>query len=238
MAFGCGGAAASSPVEQEASVPDGGTPPAEAGLQGDGGGSSGSDGSGWDSAAPDAGGADVTAFDGASFEAGGACALDPAGATFTFHIHNAGSSHRWLYDGCGKNWPIVIDTPGGMLGIGPESANVCGFTCEQDYQGNPQQGCTDCGPGISVDLPAGATVDMPWDRRVYVMHSADPQCVGGLTVSCALGVAVAPASMQAGTLTACTGGGASSGSSGWCSTGEAVAFTLDTTKSEGTVEVP
>jgi hypothetical protein len=170
----------------------------------------------------------------------GACSIPPPGSAFTFHVHNSGTRDLGLGYGCGRDQPIVLVTPTGSLGIGSESANACGFTCEQDYMGNPQQGCSDCGPGVGAALPVGATVDIAWDRRVYVTHTADPQCVGGQTnVSCALAVAVAPSQTQQGTISLCTMSASSGGPPGGgnCAGNDPVTFTLDTTQSAGTIDV-
>jgi hypothetical protein len=138
--------------------------------------------------------------------------------------------------GCATTAPITLDTPGGMSSTQPYDVNTCGFTCEFFYGGNFQGGCSDCGPGYGANLAPGATVDVMWDRRVYAAHDADPQCVGGMTgIQCALGQALAPASAQAGTLAVCP---QAQGTAGYCGTSTYnVSFTVDTTQSQGTVEV-
>jgi hypothetical protein len=158
---------------------------------------------------------------------------------FTFHVHNGGANHLSLAYGCGGNLPILLSTPAGPLGIGPGPADGCELTCQQQYAGPVQQGCSDCGPGVGADLAAGTTVDIGWDHRVYVAHLAAPQCVGGQPgVSCALAEAVPPTATQTGTLTVCTGGASSGGpGGGYCSGSEMVSFTLDTTQAQGTIEV-
>jgi hypothetical protein len=166
--------------------------------------------------------------------------VDPPGSAFTFHIHNGGLAQLGLAYGCGENQPIVLATPMGTLGIGPESATTCGFTCENDYKGGMQQACSDCGNGVGADLPAGSTVDIIWDRRLYSSHTADPKCVGGATgIACALAQAVAPSVAQKGTLTVCTSGDSSGpgGFGGSCGQSEKIEFTVDLTKGEGTIEV-
>ncbi len=171
----------------------------------------------------------------------GACHIDPAGTMYTFHVHNGGSTDLGLAYGCGGTIPVLLTTPQGMLGIGPGPANGCEFTCQMEYTGPVQTACSDCGPGVGAALDAGATVDIPWDRRVYTAHTADPTCVEGQTdVSCALPLAMAPTSMQPGVLTVCTGGASSGGpgGSGYCSGSMLVPFTVDTTLSQGTIEVP
>jgi hypothetical protein len=167
----------------------------------------------------------------------GTCKVDPAGSTFVFHVKN---TPRSLSYGCGSVPSMVLSTPGGMQTITPFDLSFCGFTCEAVYA-NPGQnwGCSDCGPGYGADLPAGATVDVQWDRRAYEQQTADPQCAGEMDISCALGIAVAPATMQAGVLTVCSQDAPSNaGGPGYC-TGPTipVSFTVDTTQSEGTIEV-
>jgi hypothetical protein len=200
------------------------------------GGSSGVDGGGGTDAA---GGTDGSG--GGNDGGGGACAIPPAGSTFTFHLHNGGATDMGLSYGCGGTIPVMVATPGGTLGIGPGPANGCEFTCESEYKGPVQTACSDCGPGVGAPIAAGGTVDIAWDRRVYVPHVADPQCVGGQTgVNCALAQAVAPTSAQQGTLTVCTAstnnGFCSSSSSGGGTTKD-IPFTVDTTASEATIQV-
>ncbi|HEX3343990.1 MAG TPA: hypothetical protein VHS09_05425, partial [Polyangiaceae bacterium] len=91
-------------------------------------------------------------------------------------------------------------------------------------------------------LAAGATVDLAWDRRVYVAHVADPQCVGGMSgVTCALAQSVAPTATQQGSISYCSGS-VSGGSCGASSSGgggatESAMFTVDTTTNEATIDV-
>jgi hypothetical protein len=223
IASSCGGATA------------GGTTPGDGGVAGDSSGGSSHDAS---SSGADTGGGGPEG--GAGPDGGGTCVIPPAGSTFTFHVHNAGSGTMGLSYGCGGSIPITLVTPAGTLGIGPGPANGCEFTCESEYKGPVQAACSDCGPGVGAALPAGGTVDIAWDRRVYVAHTADPQCVGGQTgVSCALAQPVAPTSAQQGTLTVCTtstNNGYCGASSGGGSTKD-VAFTADTSQTETTVQV-
>jgi hypothetical protein len=172
---------------------------------------------------------------------GPACGIDSAGATFTFHVHNDGSTTDLISYGCGLDRPITLTTPEGALSIGPGQANSCEFTCQSVYQGDVQPGCTEC-QAVYATLDAGATLDILWDRRVYTEHLADPSCVGGMTdVYCALPIAVAPTNAQAGQLTVCSGDAGpwwAGAAGGHCSPITTVTFTLDTTGGDGTIEVP
>jgi hypothetical protein len=83
------------------------------------------------------------------------------------------------------------------------------------------------------------TVDLAWDRRVYVAQDVDSRCIGGQPIpsgaSCALEQAVPPSASQKGTLTICnqpSGLGV-----GYCSSTEAVPFTIDTTGTEAAIHV-
>lgn len=207
----------------------------DAGVTVDSSGGSGHDAT---SSGADSGGGGTDGGGGA--DGGGACAIPPAGSTFTFHVHNAGAGTMGLSYGCGGTIPVSLVTPGGTLGIGPGSANSCEFTCQDEYKGPVQTACSDCGPGVGATLPAGGTVDIAWDRRVYVAHTADPQCVGGQTgVSCALPQPVAATSAQQGTLTVCT----TAATNGYCGASSGggvskdVAFTVDTTQAQATIDV-
>ena len=53
----------------------------------------------------------------------GSCGLDPTGM-FVFHLHNGGSRMLGLAFGCGSLVPIVLDTAGGALPIGPAAADL------------------------------------------------------------------------------------------------------------------
>src|SRR4029453_9179350 len=106
------------------------------------------------------------------------------------------------------------------------------------YEGFPNLGCSDCGPGVGAVLEAGMTTDITWDRRVYTAHKADPKCSGSATGNeCALGALVAPASAQKGILKVCSS--AASSGDGYCADGDqsTVSFPLDTATDEGTIEV-
>jgi hypothetical protein len=136
--------------------------------------------------------------------------------------------------GCGLALPIVIDTPAGMRPTGPGPEDVCEFTCDRVYAGMVQGGaCSDCGNGTSEALGPGTTADIHWDRRSYQETMTDPQCSSGSTQPCALGTSVAPLAAQTGVLTVCT----NPSPTGFCSTSDTVSFTIDTTQSEGTIEV-
>jgi hypothetical protein len=170
---------------------------------------------------------------------GNACQIDPPGETFTIHVHNGGSQMLRLAYGCGKTLPIEIETPGGHQRISPGPADTCEVACDTVYAGQPNNPCSDCGSGVGADLGPGMIADIEWDRRIYVAHTADPKCSGNPDGnSCALGQAVAPATAQAGVLTTCTD--MVSGGAGYCLTADEnpVSFLIDTTNTEGTIEIP
>jgi len=199
-----------------AALHDAGSSPA------DGGGPSGDSGSTSDAGAT----SDANA---------GACALDTSKGSFTFHVHNGGTRSLTLGLGCGRSLPIQIQTATGELPAGPGPEDTCEFTCDDVYAGHSQPGaCSDCGPGVASALGPGATVDVTWDRRAYTERAVDLACTTG-TGSCAWGASVAPAASQAGVLSVCT---SSTGFPGSCTTSDTVAFTVDTTKSEATIQVP
>jgi hypothetical protein len=183
------------------------------------------------------GGAQGTgAAQGTGGEPGVTCHLDPPGTTFVFHVHNAGTQMLALAYGCGSSLPITLTTPAGILPIGPGDVSFCGFTCDSFYSGQIQEGCSDCGPGVGDSLPPGATADIQWDRRVWTGYTPDPQCVEGMMgLMCSLGSAVAPVATQDGALSVCAQG--SLAGAGYCSSTNTMTFTIDTTKSEGTIEV-
>jgi hypothetical protein len=139
---------------------------------------------------PDGSGADGAAADGGD---AGACVQHvPAGSVFTFHLHSEATEARYMYFGCGHNPPISLETPQGSHGIGPESAYVCGFTCDPVFAGQAvASGCSDCGPGVTMVLAPGATIDVPWDRRFWTEVTIPSACSGLPQPStCALGTAV------------------------------------------------
>ena len=167
---------------------------------------------------------------------GGECSIDAPGTPFTFHVHNATGSMIWLARGCGGTIPIEVQTADGLQGIGPGSGDFCEVSCDTVYQGHPVSGCSDCGPGVYNDLAVDATIDIAWDRRVFVPHMAPEACAGSPgTNSCALGVAVAPSAMQDGLLVACK----AESFGGGCATEDQmmVTFTVDTNQNEATLEV-
>jgi hypothetical protein len=183
-----------------------------------------------------AGGSGGSAGGGAGGSAGGGgsdCALAPKGTKFTFHVHNPGTTTLTLFLGCSRSIPIVLDTPDGKLSIGPGSVDVCEFTCDQVYarQVTPG-GCSDCGPGYSKTIAPGMSADIEWERLVYVRHPVDSSCANG-TGTCALGVPVAASKMQTGVVTAC----ASPNPTFSCAQPKMVNFTIDTTASDGTIEL-
>jgi hypothetical protein len=128
----------------------------------------------------------------------------PPGATFIFHVRNDATEPRYMYFGCGHNPPIAVEAAQGLQGIGPESAYFCGYTCDPVFAGQSvPSGCTDCGPGVSMTLAPGATVDVPWDRRLWTEVVIPPPCSGlSQPAICALGTAV-DATMVHGTVAYC-----------------------------------
>jgi hypothetical protein len=163
-----------------------------------------------------------------------ACALDPTGS-FVFHVHNAGTGPITLDLGCGRRPPIELTTPAGSAGIGPGSGDQCEFTCDQVFGGHTTPGaCSDCGPGVTKTLAPGETFDVTWDRRVYTRRAAAPPCSTG-TGNCAFGSAVAPTTAQAGAITTCP---AALQQTGACLAITTTEFTVDTTGSDATIDVP
>jgi hypothetical protein len=184
--------------------------------------------------------ADGGATDAAAGDAGATCPIgDPAGAKFTLHVTNGGARALSLAYGCGALPPIALDTPTGTSQADPFGINTCGIDCKAAYGGQGVGACSDCGPGYGAALDAGATVDLTWDRRVYVAQEIVSACVGGQPipsgVSCALEQAVPPSASQKGTLTICAK--PSGLGLGYCSTTEPVPFTIDTTGAEATIQV-
>jgi hypothetical protein len=203
-----------------------------AGAAGMAGASNGAAGAGGASGAANAGAGGVG---GGEADGGGVCSLVPGGPNFLFHLHNASRAMLNVTLGCSASLPIVLDTPDGQLSIGPGAVDACEYTCDLVYKGmfSPEL-CTDCGGGYAKALAPGATVDIAWDRRVYVKHMVVPPCATRAG-TCALGVAVATSSAQKGTLTVCT----KTDLPGYCLERDrkAVPFTIDTTPKEGTIEV-
>jgi len=78
------------------------------------------------------------------------CTLDPPGKSFTFHVHNGGVMMLRLTYGCNATLPVELDTPEGQLSIGPGAVNTCEVTCDSVYAGHPNNGCSDCGPVLTV----------------------------------------------------------------------------------------
>jgi hypothetical protein len=169
---------------------------------------------------------------------GEACKLEAPGKAFTFHVHNGGAQTLRLAYGCGGKIPVTLETPSGAQAIGP--VNTCEFTCDALYSPHPSSNCGDCAGGSGAALPPGATVDLAWDQRVYTEHAANQACVGEFLPrpdTCALGAILAPSSAQKGVLTACTA--PLNGDDGFCPpAGESpFSFTVDTTKTEATIEI-
>lgn len=140
-----------------------------------------------------------------------ACVHDAPGATFTFHVHNTGGRALRLDEGCGGSLPITVETAGGTFPIAPGAVDACEVNCDIIFTGGSNFGCSDCGPGVFGDLPAGGTLDIAWDRRYYVGDTVDAVCSGHAgNDHCGLGVRVDPATTS-GTITVITGGGATTG---------------------------
>jgi hypothetical protein len=166
-------------------------------------------------------------------DAAAACALDPTGS-FAFRVHNAGAAALILELGCRATLPITLATPAGRLPIGPGSADVCGFTCDEIYAGHVSAGaCTDCGGGDFTSIAPGDTANIPWDRRVYVRHELTAMCTPQ-TGTCALGIAVAASAAQQGAITWCPSDQHPTGS---CLAPMVTEFTVDTTGAEATFDV-
>jgi hypothetical protein len=173
-----------------------------------------------------------------STSTGGSCALTPPGKPFTFHIHNAGSKMLRLAYACGTAYPIELVTPQEKLAIGPGAVDLCEVTCDALYAGKASYPCSDCGPGTGANLPPGFTVNITWDRRTYTEYTPEPMCTPIAGAKCALGTAIGNDSMQQGILSVCSD--ADMQPDGYCSGAGTVPinFAVDTTKDEGTIEVP
>ena len=92
----------------------------------------------------------------------------PDGDVHVPRPQRAGSQVLLLELGCQGALPISLATPVGRLPIGPGSADVCGFTCDEIYAGHVTPGaCSDCGGGDFKSLAPGDVADIAWDRRVY-----------------------------------------------------------------------
>ncbi len=155
---------------------------------------------------PDDDGAGGQAAGGTGGEGGAppSCEIDAPGQSFDFVITNTGMRDLFLVYGCGGHLPIELETIDGVVGIGPGQADYCEVSCDTVYDGYQNWGCSDCGPGYGDTLNAGATVNISWDRRVYVEHVAPASCTGNADGNnCALGKLVTAAQVS-GTLTVCT----------------------------------
>lgn len=195
-------------------------------------------------ASPGSGGAGTggSGNSGGSGGSGGSvdCSLEvPApGPAFTFHVHNGGTATRTVNFGCGTLIPIALDTASGALPLGTGGDLVCDAdgTCASAYKGDVIHFCSDCGPGVAQELPPGGTVDIAWNHIAYAGGVAPEACSGvpgGW--ACSLAVAVPGSTMQTGTITICADG---AGFGGCFGESFSVSFTVDTTKAEGTIEVP
>jgi hypothetical protein len=164
-----------------------------------------------------------------------ACVLDPTGS-FTFHVHNVGQAPIVLDLGCGHTVPIVLATAAGRLSAGPGGvAGSCEFTCDEVYANTSSPGgCTDCGPGVSRTIAPGETADVAWDRRVYTKHTIVAPC-STQPGECALGISVPPDAAQLGAVTTCP---AAQHQTFSCAAPTTTEFTVDTTVTEATIDVP
>jgi hypothetical protein len=171
----------------------------------------------------------------------GACLVDLPGRTFTFHVHNGGTRTLRLTYGCGAELPIRLDLQDGSAEIG---SGDCSLKCDDVYDGKGttvEPGCADCGPGMGETLAPGATVDITWDRRVYVAHSIDGTCGDIAGTNCALPVVIPLLEAQTGVLRVCADSKTPEdigGVPGVCSgEEEMVNFTVSTLGDEATIEV-
>lgn len=167
------------------------------------------------------------------------CSIDAPGKNFTFTINNTGTRNLRLAYGCGTNYPITLTTTHGTLGIGAETAEFCGTSCDAVYKGYINFGCSDCGPGYGADLGPGASATIQWDRRVYQHHTAPMACSGNESGNdCALGMLVTETTVS-GTLSVCNDGSMTTPGDGYCSTDnlEPFPFTLDLSKDSISVDV-
>jgi hypothetical protein len=163
-----------------------------------------------------------------------ACAHDAPGAAFTFHITNTGSRMLSLFYGCMHTLPITLDTSQGALPISPGPADYCEINCDFIFAGGMNNSCSDCGPGYGANLPPGSTVDIAWDRRVYVGYKVDAACSGHPGGNhCGLGILI-DNTVKSGTLTVLSGGG---GTTGGPTTQISVPFTFDPTSDQTTINV-
>jgi hypothetical protein len=152
-------------------------------------------------------------------------------AAFHFHIVNRSSFPINFNFGCGGHPPIDLDTAEGPLGIGSESADVCGNDCQEVLDGIEPTSCTDCGPSLTQLVEPGATMDIEWDRRVWMRHVVSPSCSGlPKQHACALGLAIGEPSIR-GRLTHCEVG------SSFCTEPKTIPFVADLSRDEVFIEV-
>lgn len=111
---------------------------------------------------------------------GGAACVEPDApdGVLTIRFRNELDRDVYLPLGCGDVPPVTIELPDGDVRIDPESADACQFVCERLLEGTAPTGCSDCGPGGSMVIPTGGTVDHDWDRRVYRTATIPPACTG------------------------------------------------------------
>ena len=166
---------------------------------------------------------------GSGGEGGGVQCPEPAkpARAFTIRVRNDREATITVPQGCSDDAPVRLEVGGTPLGIGPESANACSFSCEPILEGTkPPSGCSDCGPGSFIQIEPGQTVGFDWDRRVWQGDSVTAACSGlELDHECAMPIAVEPA-VYAASLLYCADGEPL----GFCGTDQAtVAFQIDST---------
>lgn len=169
----------------------------------------------------------------------------PPGAKFTFRVHNAGSAHKTLVLGCGSTLPIMLQSANGPAALVLDDNSCFGDgdgSCHDAFMGKFLQECSDCGPGDYDDLPAGAVVDFSWDHVGWVQESIPAQCVADAGSSgdpdfmstCQLAFPMPPSTKQEGSVTVCN---ETDPHFGTCVDADETEFTIDTTKSEATIDV-
>lgn len=169
-----------------------------------------------------------------------ACDVDPSGSSFTFHIVNRGTQPLHIAMGCVGDVPLDLDGPGGQLPIATDFTSI-GMICGAGCVPGPSPGLWDCSPEESQPLPPGATVDVPWDHRVFSWTwQGAPECVGAeCTDYCQRGTLLHPKTDQTGVLRLCRGLAAPGTRAGWCFAEDTISLplTVDTTGIEAFIFV-